>query len=147
MRPEKTNKQTNKQTSNAIITQAYHWWRNQRLHNESCSHGVPVTSWKLPGKARIAWDFSTLSLRWIRVLKLILKTMISWWLWQAANFSTKNLKKKKPAMNSNNRRILIARGVASFSTSCRPGRLSFPYILKLARMTSMHWPHQHFELF
>ena len=33
-------------------------------------------------------------------------------------------------------------GVASFSTSCRPGWLSFPHILKIARMTSTHWPHQ-----
>ena len=38
------------------------------------------------------------------------------------------------------------RGVASFSTSCRPGRLSFTRILQIARMTSRHWPHQHFEL-
>ena len=38
------------------------------------------------------------------------------------------------------------RGVASFSTSCRPGRLSFPHILKIALMTSTHWPHQRFEL-
>ena len=38
------------------------------------------------------------------------------------------------------------RGIASFSTSCRPGWLSFPHILKIARMTSTHRPHQHFEL-
>ena len=38
------------------------------------------------------------------------------------------------------------RGIASFSTGCRPGWLSFPHILKIARMTSTHWPHQHFEL-
>ena len=37
----------------------------------------------------------------------------------------------------------VARGVASFSTSCRPGWLSFPQILKIVRMTSTHWPHQH----
>ena len=33
---------------------------------------------------------------------------------------------------------------ASSSTSCRPGWLSFPRILKIARLTSTHWPHQHF---
>ena len=38
------------------------------------------------------------------------------------------------------------RGVASFSTSCRPGRLSFTRILQIARMTSRHLPHQDFEL-
>ena len=45
-----------------------------------------------------------------------------------------------------NRSSLTFRDVASFSTSCRPGSLSFPHILKIARMTSTHWPHQHFEL-
>ena len=40
----------------------------------------------------------------------------------------------------------FCRGIASFFTSCRPGWLSFPHILKIARMTSLHWPHQHFEL-
>ena len=40
----------------------------------------------------------------------------------------------------------VARGEASFSTRCRPGWQSFPNILKIAHMTSMHWPHQHFEL-
>ena len=34
----------------------------------------------------------------------------------------------------------LAKGVASFSTSCRPGWLSFSHILKTARMTSTHWP-------
>ena len=38
------------------------------------------------------------------------------------------------------------RGVANFSTSCKTGWLSFPHIMKIARMTSTHWPHQHFEL-
>ena len=45
----------------------------------------------------------------------------------------------------------VARGIfystlerTSFSSSS--GRLSFPHILKIARMTSMHWPHLHFEL-
>ena len=37
----------------------------------------------------------------------------------------------------------VVRGVASFSTSCRPGWLSFPHILKIVRMTSTHWSHQH----
>ena len=37
-------------------------------------------------------------------------------------------------------------GVASFSTSCRPGLLSFLRNLKIARMTSTHWSHQHFDL-
>ena len=37
------------------------------------------------------------------------------------------------------------RGVASFLTNCRPGWLSFPRILKITGMTSMHWPYQHFE--
>ena len=37
----------------------------------------------------------------------------------------------------------LARGIAIFSTSCRPGWLSFPHILKIAPMTSTHWPHQH----
>ena len=43
-------------------------------------------------------------------------------------------------------KFISARGVASFSTSCRLGWLSFSRILKIARMTSTHWPHQHFEL-
>ena len=45
--------------------------------------------------------------------------------------------------------ILVYRGVASFSTSCKPGWLSLPHILKIARMTiaSTHWLHQYFELF
>ena len=38
------------------------------------------------------------------------------------------------------------RGVASFWTNYRPGWLSFPHILKIACITSTHWPHQHFEL-
>ena len=42
--------------------------------------------------------------------------------------------------------IIPVRGVASFSTSSRPGWLSLPHILKIARMTSPHWPRQHFEL-
>ena len=34
-----------------------------------------------------------------------------------------------------------------YSQTCgRPGWLSFPHILKTARITSTHWPHQHFEL-
>ena len=37
-------------------------------------------------------------------------------------------------------------GRANFSTSSRPGWLSFPIILKIARMTSKQRPHQHFEL-
>ena len=41
---------------------------------------------------------------------------------------------------------MVVRGVARFSTSCRPGWLSFPHILKNAHVTSTHWPHQHFEL-
>ena len=41
---------------------------------------------------------------------------------------------------------MVARGVARFSTSCRPGWLSFPHILKNAHVTSTHRPHQHFEL-
>ena len=45
-----------------------------------------------------------------------------------------------------NRTSLTYRDVASFSTSRRPGWLSFPHILKIARMTSTHWRHQHFEL-
>ena len=45
-----------------------------------------------------------------------------------------------------NRTSLTYRDIASFSTSCRPGWLSFPHILKIARMTRTHWPHQHFEL-
>ena len=45
-----------------------------------------------------------------------------------------------------NRTSLTFRDVASFLASCRPGWLSFPHILKIARMTSTHWPHQHFEL-
>ena len=42
--------------------------------------------------------------------------------------------------------IIPIRGVASFSTSSKPGRLSLPHILKIARMTSPRWPRQHFEL-
>ena len=38
------------------------------------------------------------------------------------------------------------RGVASFSTSCRPGWLSFLRNLTIARMTSTHWSHQHFDV-
>ena len=39
------------------------------------------------------------------------------------------------------------RGIASFSTGCKPGWLSFPHILKIACMTKyMHWPHQLFKL-
>ena len=35
----------------------------------------------------------------------------------------------------------------SFSTSCRPGWLSFPHnYTEIAHMTSTHWPHQHCEL-
>ena len=34
--------------------------------------------------------------------------------------------------------VIRTMGVASFSTSCRPGLLSFPHILKIARMTSTH---------
>ena len=41
---------------------------------------------------------------------------------------------------------LKTRGIASFSISCRPGWLSFPHILRIARITSTHWLHQHFEL-
>ena len=41
---------------------------------------------------------------------------------------------------------MVVRGVARFSTRCRPGWLSFPHILKNAHVTSTHWPHQHFEL-
>ena len=41
----------------------------------------------------------------------------------------------------------VYRGVASFSTSCRPGWLSLPHILKIARMISTHWLQRHFELF
>ena len=37
------------------------------------------------------------------------------------------------------------RGVTSFSTSCKPGWLSFPHIPKIALMARTHWPHQHFE--
>ena len=37
-------------------------------------------------------------------------------------------------------------GLGSFFTSCRPCWLSFPHILKIACVTSTHWPHQHFEL-
>ena len=44
------------------------------------------------------------------------------------------------------RKVTATRGVATFSTIWRPGWLSFPHILKFARMTSTHWPHQHFEL-
>ena len=40
----------------------------------------------------------------------------------------------------------VARGIASFSTRGRLGWQSFPNILKIVRMTSMHWRHQHFEL-
>ena len=40
----------------------------------------------------------------------------------------------------------VYRGVASFSTSCRPGWFSIPHILKIARMTNTHCFHQHFEL-
>ena len=32
--------------------------------------------------------------------------------------------------------VMSVRGVASSSTCCRPGSLSFPNILKIARMTS-----------
>ena len=42
--------------------------------------------------------------------------------------------------------IIPVTGVASFSTSSRPSWLSLPHILKIARMTSPHWPRQHFEL-
>ena len=41
---------------------------------------------------------------------------------------------------------VLVTGLASFLTSCRPGWLSFLHILKIALMTSVHWPHQHFEL-
>ena len=41
---------------------------------------------------------------------------------------------------------VLVRGLASFSTSCRPGWLSLLHILKIAHVTSTHWPHQHFEL-
>ena len=44
------------------------------------------------------------------------------------------------ALNGNN-----ARGIASFSTSCRTGWLSFPLILEIVRMNHAHWPQQHFE--
>ena len=37
-------------------------------------------------------------------------------------------------------------GVASFSATCRPGLLSFLRNLKIARRTSTHWSHQHFDL-
>ena len=36
--------------------------------------------------------------------------------------------------------------IASFSTICGPGWLWFTHILKTACMTSMHWPHEHFQL-
>ena len=36
---------------------------------------------------------------------------------------------------------LTFRGIASFSTCCRPGGFSLTHILKNARMTSTHWPH------
>ena len=39
-----------------------------------------------------------------------------------------------------------ARRVTSFSSSCRPGWLSLPHILKIACMTRTHWPYQHFGL-
>ena len=41
---------------------------------------------------------------------------------------------------------MVVRGVARFSTRCRPGWLSFPHILKNAHVSSTHRPHQHFEL-
>ena len=41
---------------------------------------------------------------------------------------------------------LEGRGLASFSSSCRPSWLSFPHILKIAHMTSTRWTHQHFKL-
>ena len=47
---------------------------------------------------------------------------------------------------SSSLKIIHTRGVASFSTSWRPGWLSFPIILEIAHMTSTQWPHQHFEL-
>ena len=37
---------------------------------------------------------------------------------------------------------LAARGIASFLNSCKPGWLVFPHILKIARITITHWPHQ-----
>ena len=40
----------------------------------------------------------------------------------------------------------LTRSVAFVYTSCRPVWLSFSHILKMARMTSRHWPQQHFEL-
>ena len=44
-------------------------------------------------------------------------------------------------------RVHATLGVDSFSTSCRSCWISFPHILKTARMTSTHWPHQQFEVF
>ena len=44
------------------------------------------------------------------------------------------------------RKQTLPRGVASFLTSSRPGWISFSHTLKIAHMTSMHWPHQHFEI-
>ena len=44
-------------------------------------------------------------------------------------------------------RVHATLGVASFSTNCRPGWISFAHVLKIARMASTHWPHQHFVLF
>ena len=42
--------------------------------------------------------------------------------------------------------IIEIRGVASLSNSRRPGGLSCTHIVKIARMTSTHGPHQHYEL-
>ena len=54
--------------------------------------------------------------------------------------------KKKTKQNKTKQTNRNNWGVASFSTSCRPGLLSFLRNLKIARMTSTHWSHQHFDL-
>ena len=79
-----------KQTSDTIITQAYH---------SRCS------SWKLSSKAGIAWDFSLLLRIKQGAKRKRCHRKSDFRLWQATHFSTKN-PVKKPAMN--NRRLLIA---------------------------------------
>ena len=79
-----------KQTSNTIITQAYH---------SRCS------SWKLSSKARIAWDFWTLLRIKQGEKRKRCHPKSDFRLWQATHLSTKKPINK---LAMNNRRLLIA---------------------------------------
>ena len=102
----------------------------------------------------LTMSFLTYILSWPRLLrkKTSVELVDGRWLWRLmekcirtsniAHFINGNWTEWRAIWSE----IIPVRGVASFSTSSRPGWLSLPHILKIARMTSPHWPRQHFEL-